>query len=185
MGIEDLNIPVEIANAINNALSAVGISLPLYVTQLFLLLLSLTAFIYGIKRLRIEGTKDLVGILVTVAFGLMSAGVAFSWVEAAVNPLSGEVTGQVKISDVTGAPPLTSVTVALLDFHGENVARERGIVDSRTGYFALTYAPVWGDRPRVLRITAPGCVPHDVPLDRVRLRMGSSLLIYYRCQGGR
>lgn len=160
-----------------------GISLPLYATQFFALLLSAVALVYYIRILRKEGAKNLTRPLVTVAFGLIAAGIAFSWVEAVVHPLSGEVSGQLEITDASGSPPLTAVRVALLDFHGENMARESGIVDSKTGYFALTYKSVFWDYPRTLRISAQGyCEPQVVPLERARLRMGSRLLIPFSCK---
>ena len=93
MEIDDLNLPVQIANAINAHLEAIGISLPLAVTQFFALVLCIAAMIYGILRLRKEGVKDLLGLLVVIDFGLCAGGITYAWAEHMLQPVRGMLEG--------------------------------------------------------------------------------------------
>jgi hypothetical protein len=187
MELDDLNLPVQVADAVNAALARVGVDLPLFFTQFAALVLSLLALAYGVRKLRKEGLGSLLGLLVVAGFGLFALGVLAAWGQGAFFPLPGEVTGQVALEWGGAGPPavrLDQVRVALLDSRGEDVARESGAVDGRTGYFFLTYAPAIGERPRAVRVSAPGCPPLDVALSRSRLRAGAALHLAYPCGGG-
>lgn len=186
MELEDLNLPVKVADAVNRALSGVGVDLPLFFTQLAALVLSLLALAWGVRKLRQEGAGSLLGLFVVAGFGLFALGVLAAWGESAFFPLPGEVVGQVALAPGGAGPPavrLDQLRVALLDSRGEEVARESGAVDGRTGYFLLTYAPAFGERPRAVRVSAPGCPPLDVSLSRARLRAGAALYLSYPCGG--
>ncbi len=183
MELEDLNLPVKVADAVNAGLAAAGIDLPLFFTQLCILVLGLLGLGFGIRKLRAEGITNLLALLVVAGFGLLSLGVLAGWAETALRPLPGEVSGRVEVVPGPGAPTLAQVRVSLLDSRGESVARETGAVDSRTGYFALTHEPSFGERPRRLRVAAPGCEPLDLPLSKARLRAGAAVHVQYRCGG--
>lgn len=186
MELEDLNLPVKVADAVNRALSGVGVDLPLFFTQFGALMLALLALAWGIRKLRQEGLGSLSGLLVVAGFGLFALGVLAGWGQGALSPLPGEVTGRVELILAENQPApvrLDQVRVALLDSRGENVARESGGVDGRTGYFSLTYAPSFGERPRAVRVSAAGCRPLDVALSRTRLRAGAALHVSYPCTG--
>lgn len=186
MELEDLNLPVKVADAVNAALSGVGVDLPLFFTQFAALALALAALAYGIRKLRREGAGSLLGLLVVAGFGLFALGVFAAWGESALFPLPGEVVGQVVLEPGGAGPPalrLDQLRVALLDSRGESVARESGAVDGRTGYFALTYAPAFGERPRTVRVSAPGCPPLDIAVSRAGLRAGAALYVSYPCGG--
>jgi len=181
----DLNLPVKVSDAINAALAAIGIVLPLAVTQGFVLILCVVALAYGIIKLRRREGTALLSVLIVAGFGLFAAGVGISWIDHGLHPLSGEVKGQVEVLGRSGPNRYSGLRAALLDFHGENIARETGIVDSTTGYFVLTFSPVFGDRPRLIRVIAPGCASQDFPLGQTRLREGSSFLLQYLCKDQR
>jgi len=181
MELEDLNLPLKVADAVNAGLAGVGIDLPLFFTQFCVLILCILGLAYGVRKLRAEGVSNLLALLVVAGFGLFSLGVLAGWAETALFPLPGEVTGQVELTPGPNAPQLGQLRVSLLDSRGESVARETGAVDSRTGYFALTYASSFGERPRRVRVAAPGCPPLDLPLSKARLRAGAAVHLQYRC----
>lgn len=182
MELSDLNLPVKVSDAINTGLSGVGIVLPLAVTQGFVIILCLVALAYGVLKLRRQEGTALLSILIVAGFGLFASGVAISWVDQGLHPLPGEVKGQVQMVGRTGPNRYSGLRAALLDFHGDNIGRESGMVDSTTGYFLLTFTPVFGDWPRLIRITAPGCSPRDFPVGQTELREEKTFLLEYRCQ---
>jgi hypothetical protein len=181
MDVDQLNLPVQIADAINAQLAVVGIILPLAVTQFFTLVLCLAALAYGVFRLRKDGVKDLLGLLVVIGFGLFAAGITYAWVEHAVQPVRGSLAGQVDVLDRQDEARYQGMRVSLLDFRGDNVAHEAGFVDSRNGFFALTYEPVFADPPRTLRIEGPNCQPYDFALSRSKLASERPITVPYRC----
>ncbi|MEW6490292.1 MAG: hypothetical protein AB1578_20580, partial [Thermodesulfobacteriota bacterium] len=79
MELEDLNLPVKVADAVNAALAGVGVDLPLFFTQLAALALAVVALAYGIRKLRREGAGNLLGLLVVAGFGLFALGVLAAW----------------------------------------------------------------------------------------------------------
>ena len=184
MDVDQLNIPVQIANTINAQLAALGISVPLAVTQFFALALCIAALAYGILRLRKEGVKDLLGLLVVVGFGLFSLGIAYAWGEHYLQPLRGTLAGQIDVRDRQGDDKYTGMRVALLNYRGDSIAHEAGFVDSRNGFFALSYDVVLADPPRTLRIEAPDCDTLDFPLTRAKLLAERPVAVPYRCGGG-
>ena len=181
MDIDQLNLPVQVADAINAQLAAVGIVLPLVATQLFTLLLCLAALAYGVLRLRRDGIKNLLALLVVIGFGLFAVGIVYAWVEHVVQPVRGSLAGQINLLDGQDESGYRDMRVSLLNFRGESVAREAGYVDSRNGFFALSYSPVFADPPRSLRIEKPGCQPYDVSLSRSKLASDHSIAVPYRC----
>lgn len=184
MDVEQLNIPVQIANAINTQLAAIGITVPLAVTQFFTLALCIAALTYGVLRLRKEGVKDLLGLLVVVGFGLFSLGIAYAWGEHLLQPVRGALAGQIDVRDRQDDQRYTGMRVALLNHRGDRIAYEAGYVDSRNGFFALTYDVVFADPPRALRVEAPGCTTLEFPLTRSQLVRNRPLTVPYRCAGG-
>ncbi len=182
MAIEDINIPAEIAGQITRGLGAVGIQLPLFVAQAFLLVLSLAAFAFGAARVRREGIKDLPGLLTIVAFGLLSLGVLYAWGEGLLRPLGGELSGRIDRPDRDDVERYQGMRVQLLDFSGQKISLGIGLLDDRDGRFSLSYAPAFSDPPRTLRITAPGCKTEDRKLRRSDLMRGEGITYTYRCQ---
>jgi len=77
----DLNLPVKVSDAINAALAAIGIVLPLAVTQGFVLILCVVALAYGIIKLRRREGTALLSVLIVAGFGLFAAGVGISWID--------------------------------------------------------------------------------------------------------
>jgi len=182
MELEDINLPVKTAELLAGALADVGLDLPLLASQAFAMMLYTAAFVWGVRKIRAEGADQLVGWLVGVAFGIGVLGVLAGWAQSLLAPLPPRVTGQVEIVGEAHGARLTDVRVELLDFRGNNIALEPGIVDSRSGFFALSYAPEFGDRPRAIRASASTCRELDTPVGRNRLRNEASFLIRFRCE---
>jgi hypothetical protein len=180
--LDDVNLPVKLAELLAKGLGDVGMDLPLVAAQAFALVLYGAAFVWGLRKIRAEGSGKLVGWLVSVGFGLGMAGVVGGWAQAFVAPLPLRVTGQVELTGGAGSVRLADVRVQLLDFRGDNIALEPGIVDSRSGHFVLTHAREFGDRPRAIRVSAPGCADLDAPISRSRLRSGASFLVRFSCE---
>ncbi|HEB96817.1 MAG TPA: hypothetical protein ENI96_10360 [Sedimenticola thiotaurini] len=182
MELEGLNLPLEVAQRIADGLAAVGLRLPLFATQLFLLLLALAAAGYGLLRLRREGVKDLPGLLLTVAFGLFALGVLIGWGNELLHPLPGRFNGRIDRIDRQGPDRFQGMRVELRNSRGEKVSHEAGILDSRTGFFALSYRPRFADPPRTLHVTAPGCGDLDHTLQRPDLEQAGGVTIGFRCR---
>ena len=182
MELDDINLPVKIAELLAKALAGVGLDLPLVLSQVFALALYGTACIWGLKKIRSEDHGKLTGWLVSVGFGLGILGVVAGWAQALIAPLPTRVTGQVEIIGDTPDLSLADIRVELLDFRGNNIALEPGIVDSQSGFFILSYAPEFGDRPRAIRTTAAACNDLDTPVGRTRLRSEASFLVRFTCE---
>jgi len=182
MEIEDLNLPVRISQLVVEQLSLVGISLPLLWTQFLVLVLCLAASYFFINRLRQKQDKDLSSILITIAFMLFVLGILYSWLDNRLNPLPGEVTGQITLLDREGTGRFNGLYVELIDFNDQNIAREKGIIDSRNGFFALTYEPDFADYPRFVRVSGRDCQAVNHPLTRAVLLSGDTVHLKIRCR---
>lgn len=182
MELDDINLPVKVAELLARALAGIGLDLPLVVSQAFALVLYAAAVVWGVRRLRAGDPGKLTGWLVTVAFGLGILGVLAGWGQSLLSPLPTRVTGQVKLTAEDPDVALSDVRVELLDFRGQNIAREPGIVDSRSGFFVLTYRPEVGDRPRHIRAVAAGCAELLTPIGRSRLESEASFLVPFTCE---
>lgn len=194
MEFEDLDIPSKITEQVTIGLANVGIDVPMGLTQGFLLVLSLLAFGYGLRKLKKEGTQNLTGLLIVAGFGLYSVGIGYSWANIYLNPLPGELEGSVEISSRTAGERLDaqflSMNVELLDLKGENAGLTFGAVDSRTGRFIVKYHADQFDYPRTLRISSPGCAPRELKLKRSALHLRSDTEAHipvlppltYRCE---
>jgi len=172
MDLKELDIPSQITEEITLGLSKIGIDVPMGLTQGFMLILCLVAIIYGIKKLRKDGAKNLVAVLVVVGFGLYSLGITYSWTNIYLNPLPGELEGSVKIvsnNDDFDDSKFLAMRIELLDLKGENAGLTFGAVDSRNGRFIVKYIPSFFDYPRSIRIHTPGCKTVDVKLKRLSL----------------
>ncbi|MCP4078131.1 MAG: hypothetical protein GY744_18345 [Gammaproteobacteria bacterium] len=182
MEIEDLNLPVRISQFVVEQLKLVGISLPLLWTQLLVLVLCLAASYFFIQHLRQKEDRDLPSILITIAFVLFALGILYSWLDNRLNPLPGEVTGQITILDREGRGRFNGLYVELIDFNDQNIAREKGIIDSRNGFFALTYKPDFADYPRFIRVSGNDCLTTNHPLTRSALLSGDTINLKMRCK---
>lgn len=182
MELDDVNLPVKVADLLARALSGVGLDLPLAASQAFALVLYAAAVVWGVRKLRSQGPGTLTGWLVTVAFGLGILGVLAGWAQSLLSPLPTRVTGEVQLDSHSTGLRLTDVRVELLDFRGHNIALEPGIVDSRSGFFALTYIREFGDRPRQIRTSAHDCADLLTPIGRSRLKSEASFVVHYSCE---
>lgn len=182
MELEDINLPVKAAELLAKALNGIGLDLPLAFAQIFAFVLYAAAFVWGIKRIREEGFGKLAGWLVSVAFGLGMVGIVSGWTLNLMSPLPTRVTGQVRLDRDGSGMRLSNVRVALLDFRGNTISKEPGIVDSESGFFALSYEQSFGDRPRSIRTVAPGCADQVTAIGRSRLKSGASFLVIYACE---
>ncbi|MDH3327373.1 MAG: hypothetical protein OEM38_11750 [Gammaproteobacteria bacterium] len=173
MDFDDLDIPSKITEKITLGLSNIGVDVPMGLTQSFMLVLCLVAFGYGLMKLRKEGTKNLLGLLIVVGFGLYSAGIGYSWGNVFLNPLPGELEGSVEFVNTQGGErqdaKFLAMRIELLDLKGESAGLTFGAVDSRNGRFIVKYIPAYFDYPRSLRIKSPGCKPQDLKLKRKAL----------------
>ncbi|MDH5258979.1 MAG: hypothetical protein OEX07_13275 [Gammaproteobacteria bacterium] len=173
MDFDDLDIPSKITEKITIGLSNIGVDVPMGLTQSFMLVLCLVAFGYGLMKLRKEGTKNLLGLLIVVGFGLYSAGIGYSWGNIFINPLPGELEGSVEfVKKQKGErqdAEYLGMRIELLDLKGESAGLTFGAVDSRSGRFIVKYIPAYFDYPRSLRIKSPGCKPQDLKLKRKTL----------------
>lgn len=183
MEIEDLNLPVRISQFVVEQLKLVGISLPLLWTQFLVLILCLAASYFFIKRLRQKEDKDLPSLLITIAFVLFALGILYSWLDNKLNPLPGEITGQITLLDLDDTQRFNGLYVELIDFNDQNIAREHGIIDSRNGFFALTYEVDFADYPRFIRVAGNDCQITNHPLTRSALLSGDTIHLKMRCKG--
>jgi len=181
MDLDSLNLPVKLTRVITDGLGTVGIDLPLFLTQAFLLVLCVAALVFGVRRMRRVGAGDLLGLLVVTGFGLFVAGVGYAWAQSLFAPVAGQLRGRIDLVGQADRSAYTGLRVALLNSRGQSVAREAGIVDSRNGFFVLSYDPEFGDHPRTLRISRPGCAELDLPLQRRSLRSAAVRSFSYRC----
>ncbi|MDX1810827.1 MAG: hypothetical protein R3240_02700, partial [Gammaproteobacteria bacterium] len=136
------------------------------------------AFGYGVKKLRKEGAKNLLALLIVVGFGLYTLGISYSWANIFINPLPGELEGRVELAKLQPGDDKESqylaMRIELLDLKGENAGLTFGDVDSRTGHFIVKYMPAYFDYPRTLRISSQGCKPQDLKLKRSTLYYASN-----------
>ena len=182
MNIEDLNLPVTISQHLTQLLGQIGIELSLLLIQLFTLVLCIAGCWFFIRRLRRNGIKDLLSLLITTAFILFAIGILISLINNSLNPLPGHVSGEINVQDRTGANRYLGLTVELIDFEGHNIAREQGLIDSRNGFFALSYQPDIADYPRFIRVSGVDCQTHDHVLTRSRLLSKDAIHIKLMCQ---
>lgn len=182
MEIEDLNLPVRISQYLVEQLNLIGIALPLVWTQTIVLVLCVAASYYFIKKLIANGVKDLPSLLISIAFILFVTGILLSWLNNLVNPLPGEITGQITVLDKNGPGRYDGLYVELLDFNQQNIARERGLIDSRNGFFAVTYPAEFADYPRYIKISGSDCQTSKHPLKRSNLVSSDQLQLKIRCQ---
>jgi hypothetical protein len=171
-----VDIPSKLLDGVVDAWAKIGVEFPLLVIQLSLLMLVLLLLYTLLRRMR----KDLQNAgsfsLVTAgALGLMALGILFSFFQELFFPLPRDVGGKVK------AASLHEVHVQLLDFRGHSISSNE-LVDSDNGAFSLPYQSTLRDRPRRLRVTAPGCEPQDFSLERTQLRAGSAIEVEFSCR---
>jgi hypothetical protein len=55
-------------------------------------------------------------------------------------------------------------------------------VDGDDGTFVLRFEPVFGDRPRQLEVSRPGCAPETYAIGRRRWRAGKHEELTFTCR---
>ena len=183
MELEDLNLPIKIVTAVTEGLANLGIEPPLFIAQAFMLVLCIAAFIFGIILLRRRGIKNLMGLLVTIGFGLFAIGIIYFWLDNIMRPLPGRVTGNVEIVNRDDPGLYYDMRLTLLDFRDRNITIEGGFVDGRDGSFVLAYRPIFGDYPRSIQVTTPESKAQMFSLNRARLQTGTGIKLQYHHGG--
>ena len=171
-----LQSPGDVLDHITDQLARVGIDLPPFPTQIFLLVLTVSLLIPTAKRLRPRKKADRAPLIAVAALGLLALGILIGVLDNAT--MSNRVSGSVQ------SDRLPDVRVCLLDSRGRTISSDSGLVDTDTGHFALHYSPLVDGRARKLRIAAQGCQLQEVELFRQQLRAGSELQWTYKCVPG-
>jgi len=162
-------------------LQGVGINLPPFLVQFFLLALVVVAFSWMIVQIRRRRKKPLLLVLGTAGLALVALGIIYNWIEQIVFPLPKELTGTVELRDPGKRYLLVDMRVVLLDYQNERLSPGVEMVDTTNGRFTLQYKGGFGIWPRILRIVTPECV-QDYHLSRGELRAGV-LTITFSCGG--
>jgi hypothetical protein len=162
-------------------LQGVGIHLPPFLVQFFLLALVVVAFSWMLMQVRRRKKKPLLLVLGTAGLALVALGIIYNWIEQVVFPLPKELTGTIELRDPTKRYLLVDMRVVLLDYRSERLSPGVEMVDTTNGRFTFQNKGGFGIRPRILRIITPECV-QDYPLSRGELRAGV-LTITFSCGG--
>ena len=103
-------------------------------------------------------------------------GIAWTWIDYALHPLSGQVLGT-----LAGAPA-DRAHIELLDYRDRNV----GVVDIVSGSdrFVATYEPFFGDPPVAIRVQAEDCEENRQGLTRHHLQFGTPVSLFMSCTSG-
>jgi hypothetical protein len=175
-GLSILDYPSEVLDKVSDLFGAVGIELTPFAGQVILLLLTVITLLVFRKRYWPLKNAQPLWSIGAGALGIVLIGIIFSWVYYLINPLPDHIFGKVNSED------LTDVGVGATDFRGDQIPAGSGVVDSRTGEFALRYEVSFGDRPRALIISKPNCDDQKVPISRAKLRAQSDFNVNYTCK---
>jgi hypothetical protein len=72
--------------------------------------------------------------------------------------------------------------VQVVDSIGLEMSTGGALVDDQNGEFVLRFRPVFGDRPRRLRIEQEGCAPEEVPIGRREWRSKRKVEVAFTCR---
>lgn len=182
-----VDLPSQILEMVLDTLGGVGIDLPTYLLQVFLFILTVTAFVVTLRRLRKEAingedkvSRDPKMVLVAVGLGLILCGILFAWIEQLVYPLPHEIKGEIEIIGHIDQSSYNNLELVVLD--NKDNALGSGFVDTAQGNFAVFWETGFGNRPRKILITAPGCSRYITPIGYDSLRK-NKVKILFECGG--
>ncbi|MCU0923769.1 MAG: hypothetical protein MUF16_26175 [Burkholderiaceae bacterium] len=171
-----LKLPAELLDQITALLSKVGLDLSPLTLQLFLLALVAALLVPTIKKLRARKKADRAPLINVVVLALVAAGVLIGLLENATTPTT--------VRGTLASDRLHSVEISLLDFRDQVISFGDSRPDTLSGVFVLHYKPLVDGRARKLRVTAPGCKPHESALARAQLRAETRITRDYTCVPG-
>ena len=164
-----------------DVLQSVGIDLPPFILQIFLLALALVPFLLLVIQFVCDKNKrSLKRVMTVVGLGLIAFGILSNWVVLAVYPFPEQIKGRIIVRDKSAPNRYDGMRVELFDFHGQRISLGKGRVGTFHGRFALPYNVGFGDRPRRLRVTAPECPDREYPIGYIELRAGD-ITREFRC----
>jgi amino acid transporter len=171
--------PGEFLDKIVEQLAKVGVDVGPLGSQLVLLLLAAaTLFAFRRQFWPLRSARPW-GLISGVAVIVLAAGVIYSWIYQLIKPLPDHVYGKVHAAE------LSNIRVSVIDLQGELIPAGTGAVDTVTGEFALRYRVSFGDRPRALRVSKPGCEERRYPISRARLRAQEEFILDFTCAAKR
>jgi hypothetical protein len=177
-------IPSKILDIVVDSLHRMGIKLPPFLLQCFLLILTLIALLLVIRKLvkdyqAVEKTKAKNPMLILTAAGLslILFGILFTWVEQVIFPLPDEIRGQIVV--VNGVPSYQGFKVYVMGF--EDRALGEGLVDTRNGRFGVYWKSSFDARPQGLKVEAPGCKDNIIPPEYHVIRK-SDVVVRFECE---
>lgn len=168
-----LQAATSLLEAIGLFLSKIGIDLPLFVLQVFALVLVGALSWPLFKKLCARKKAERLAPIWLVVPALAALGILFGIADNASAPQ--RVGGTVKAA--AGMAPRAE----LLDFRGQRVSINSGAIDSVNGAVALHYTPIWVGQARKLRLVTAGCADQELVLSRAPLRVGSDFLWEHQC----
>lgn len=172
-----LDMPGQAFDMAIELLSMVGIQPSPFVSQFFLLIITLAILAWVLRRAwPIKKDVKVGTVLGIVVFGLVSITILIHWIYLVINPLPDHIFGKIVTSD------LAELRVELRDFRGEAVPVGSGAVDQESGDFVLRYQIPFGDRPRQLVVSQPGCQSQSYPVSRSKQRAQADFILAYDCE---
>jgi hypothetical protein len=166
---------------VQEILAGVGIVLPPFLLQAFMLVIDLVLLVVLLRQAR-RGTTKLPALMASVTLALVAFGVLYSWSEQWLNPLPREIAGLIETAGKGEQRLWSRMRLSVLDFHHQKISGQDGLVDTSNGRFALPYEASFGVRPRYLRVTISGCKEMEYSIGRGELRQGT-VSILYKCGG--
>jgi TIR domain len=115
--------------------------------------------------------------LAACAFAIvLGAGLVYDWSREGFGSRRDHILGVIQAADRGG------MRVRALDSLGRDISPGGAPVDGEDGTFVLRFEPVFGDRPRQLEVSRPGCAPETYPIGRRRWRDQGRSELRFTCR---
>jgi hypothetical protein len=166
-----LDIPGKTLDTVLDVLQGVGVNVPPFLLQLFLLIVTTVLFVLLLPTLR-HRKHGVSRKIAVIGLGLIGLGIVWSWLDQLLFPPKTPL--EVYIKPVNAAVPQVAyqgMSVELHDYRGETLSKGTGGVDPTNGRVFLHYTPQFGNPPRKLAVYAPACTRQPVHLPIVRSQL--------------
>jgi hypothetical protein len=172
--------PGNLLESIVITLSSVGIEVPLVGLQALLFILTLVMVILLVLHLRREPGKRILYLGVTGLLLIMSA-IAYVWIDELFNPFPRELKGTIELVDRQENISYNDLLISLLDFQEKPLMVDIRGIDSQTGVFYVFYHGGFGERPRYIAVSAPGCEEEKIKINAAAWRKGDPFRLVFPC----